>query len=216
MKKLNKTGLLALGVAAMTLSGAAMAEPLGLLNGRSADVSRSPDKSVEAGAVFGEFDDVDYTFFGARFNYKVNPLTVAYVDLGQAEYDFGADFDGLAYGLGGFYQMDGVLDNTDFGIHASLHKTSLENSRFSGDVSVTSIMVEALFSGREAVNSQGTLFWNASVGLNRTSGEGDSDTELALGAGLTMPTASQSGEFFAGVMHIDDLGFGAGYRHFLK
>lgn len=206
----------AVGIASLAVSGVSVAEPLGLLSGRSADISRSPDKSVEVGAVFGEFDDVDYSFFGARFNYKVNPKTVAYVDLGQAEYDFGTDADGLAYGLGAFHQLDDVFTDTDFGVHASVHKTSLENSRFSGDISLTSIMVEAHFSGREAIDIKGNMFWNASVGINRTSGEGDSDTELALGGGVTLATASREGEFFAGVLYIDDLGFGAGYRHFLK
>ena len=38
----------------MCVSGIAMAEPFGLLNGRSANISLAPQQSVEAGAVFGE------------------------------------------------------------------------------------------------------------------------------------------------------------------
>ncbi len=213
----SKNGsLLAAGVAMAAMAGTATAEPLGLLNGRSADVSRSPDSSVELGAIFGEFDDVDYTHFGGRFNYKVNPLTVVYFDLGQSELEAGRDIDGLAYGLGGFYQMDGILTNTDFGVHASYHRASLEASGFSNEFDINTIMVEALFSGRDPIDQNGNIFWNASLGLNRTGGDGGSDTDLTFSGGVTMGTASGSGEFFGGLLYVDDIAFGAGYRHFLK
>lgn len=216
MNYLKNGSLLAASATALLISGTSMAEPLGLLNGRSADVSRSPDTSVELGAVFGEFDDVDYTHFGGRFNYKVNPQTVAYFDLGLSELEAGRDIDGLAYGLGGFFQMDGVLTNTDFGVHASYHRASLDGSGSSNEFDVNSIMVEALFSGRDAIDQNGNIFWNASLGLNRTGGDGGSDTDLTFSAGVTMATASQSGEFFGGLLYVDDIAFGAGYRHFLN
>lgn len=217
MKHLKNTGLLVVAMTALISSGTLMAEPGGLLNGRSADISRMPEKSIEGGAFLGETDDVDFTIFAARFNYKVNPKTVAYVDLGQAEYEIGNDADGLIYGVGAFHQMDDVLANTDFGIHASFHKSSLERDGSSrSDISLSSIMVEAQFSGREAINENGNMFWNASVGLNRYKVENDSEVEPAFGGGVTVSNAEQSGEFYAGILFVDGLGFGAGYRHFLK
>ena len=84
MNTVKSIGVVATALTTMTLSGIVAAEPLGLLNGRSADVSRSPDRSVEFGAMFGDVGEADYTFFGGRFNYKLNPQTVVYADLGQA------------------------------------------------------------------------------------------------------------------------------------
>lgn len=214
--KPNNTGLFGVGVAALAMSTATLADPMGLMIGRSADISRMTEQSVEFGLVLGDYDDVDLTLFGARFNHKVNPTTVVYVDLAQAELEISGDVDGIAYGLGAFYQMDGVLANTDFGIHGNYHRTSLDGSARGADYKLTSIMLEAHFSGREPLNQDGTAFWNATLGLNRLGGDLRSETELAFGAGITMPNAARTGEIYAGIQHIDGLEFGAGYRHFLK
>lgn len=216
MNSVKSVGRWTTGLAAMALSGMAVAEPLGMLNGRSADVSRSPDRSVEVGAVFGDLGEVDYQFFGGRYNHKLNPQTVVYGDLGQAELEYSVDVDGLAYGVGAFHQIDGVFTGTEFGVHASLHRTKLTASGRSGDISFTSIMIEGHFSGKDPINENGNMFWNASLGLNRTSGEGNSDTELAFGGGIILKNATNTGEFHAGALHVDDLIFGIGYRHFLN
>jgi len=205
-------GLLAIVVLAGTcISTPALSETLGLLNGRSADVSRMTDRSVEVGAIFGDVRDGDYEHFGARFNYKVNPTMMAYGDLGNTDVE---DADGLAFGLGAFFQMDGVLTGNDFAIHGSVHRVKLERDRF--EDTVTSITVEALITGKEPIGASGSMFWNSSVGLNRISGDGDSDTELTFSGGVVLPNAAQSGEFYAGILYVDDMAFGAGYRHFLK
>lgn len=212
MKAVKSTGIWAAVMMGVALPGVASAELIGLLNGRSADVSRSPDLSVEAGAVFGEIEDIDYQHLGGRLNYKLNPQAVVYADIGTTELD--SDTDGLGYGVGVFYQMDGVFTSTDFGFHGSVHLSDLEND-FNDELNFTFITAEAVFSGKEPINASGSMFWNASLGINRRSGEGDSESELALGGGITLRTASGSGEFYAGILNIDDLFYGAGYRHFL-
>ena len=199
------------GVSGACVSAPALAEMFGLLNGRSADVSRMSDTSVEAGAIFGDVRDADYEHFGARFNYKINPTIMAYGDLGNSE---ASDADGLAFGVGAFIQMDGVLTARDFAVHASVHRAKLEAGNF--DDSFTSITVEALITGRDPFGASGNMFWNSSIGLNRLSGGSDSDTELTFSGGVVLPVASQSGEFYASILYIDDISFGGGYRHFLK
>lgn len=200
-----------LGLAVVCVSTPALSETSGLLNGRSADVSRMTDTSVEVGAIFGDVSDADYEHFGARFNYKVNPTIMGYGDLGNT--DLGGA-DGIAFGLGAFVQMDGILTNNDFAIHASVHRTKLGGGFF--DVTLTAITVEALITGKDPIGASGNMFWNSSIGLSRASGGGNSDTELTFSGGISLPTASQSGEFYAGILYIDDLAFGGGYRHFLK
>lgn len=200
------------GIIGSVLSTAAMAEPYGLLNGRSADVSRMPDMSVEAGAVLGEIDDLDYEHFGARLNYKVNPTVMAYGDIGQSELE---NFDGVTFGLGAFFQIDGILTGNDFGVHASYHKVDLDGEG-NREVSGNSIVVEALISGKEPIGANDNMGWNASIGLNRQSGEGDTDTELTFSGGIVLQTAAKTGEFYASILYVDDLGFGAGYRFFLN
>ena len=201
------------GLLSSLVSASALAEALGLLNGRSADVSRLPDTSIEAGAVFGDLFDVDYEHFGARFNYRVNPGLMAYGDLGQTDINSAAD--GLAFGIGAFYQLDGILSQNDLAVHASLHRAKLEDDNGDDD-STTTITVEGLFSGRDPIGANDNMFWNANLGLTRASGNGDSDTELTFGGGIVLRTASQSGEIFVGVLYVEDLAFGGGYRHFLK
>lgn len=210
MRNSVKVVLAFAGLAVTCVSAPALSETFGLLNARSADVSRMPDTSVEVGAIFGDVRDGDYEHFGARFNYKLNPTVMAYGDLGNS--DFGTA-DGLAFGLGAFFQMDGILTGNDFAIHASLHRAKLEAGPF--DDTFTSITVEALITGKDPIGASGNMFWNSSIGLNRLSG-GGSDTELTFSGGVLLPTASQAGEFYAGVLYIDDISFGGGYRHFLK
>lgn len=199
-----------LAFAGVCVSAPALSESFGLLNGRSADVSRMSDTSVEVGAVFGDLADADYEHFGARFNYKVNPTVVAYGDLGNSDVN-GAD--GFVYGIGAFFQMEGILTSNDFAVHASVHRANLDAGPF--DVSTTAITIEALITGKDPIGASDNLFWNSSIGLVRFSG-GGSETELTFSGGIVLPTASQSGEFYASALYVDDISFGAGYRYFLK
>lgn len=209
-------------VSAMAVSGAASAELFGLLNGRSADLSRAPDRSFEAGATLAEVDDADVEHFGGRFNYKFNPTTVLYGDVGQSNVE---DFDGLTFGLGGYWQMDGVFAGSDFAVHASYHRVDLDFDDSDVNLEGNTIVVEGLFSSLEPINQAGNMYFNGSIGFSRRtfkqtlgsqSSDSDTDTELTFSAGVVAETQNKTGELYAGVLYVDDLGFGAGYRHFLK
>ncbi len=209
-------------VSALAVSGTASAELFGLLNARSPDLSRAPDTSFEVGAVFGEYEDADYEHFGGRFNYKLNPTTVVYGDLGQSTLE---DFDGLTYGIGGFWQMDGVFATSDFAVHASFHLFDLEEDDADITAEGNSIVIEGVFGSQEPINQAGTMYFNGSVGLQRgtskfkqgnRSSDSETETELTFGGGVVVETQSKAGEFYAGIVYVEDINFGAGYRHFLK
>jgi len=210
-------------VLAIALPSVASAELFGLLNGRTADISRAPDRSVEAGAVFGEYEDADYEYFGARFNYKFSPTTVFYGDLGQSSWDDPLDADGTTFGAGGYWQMDGVVQTYDFAVHASFHRIDLDFNDFTNGVSGNVIVIEGLFSSKQPINEAGTMYFNGSIGLSRVdtkrtrvNDSGNTENEITFSAGVVVETQSKAGEFYAGVLYVDDLGFGAGYRHFLN
>ncbi|MFK8082983.1 MAG: hypothetical protein AB8B97_22110 [Granulosicoccus sp.] len=216
-------------VALTVVSGTAVAEPFGLLNGRSALISSAPERSFEVGAVFSELsfddgDDADYEHFGARYNYKINPTSVIYGDVGQSTLEDGSlEADGLTFGIGGFWQMDGVFSTSNFAVHASFHRVDLDFSNRDNDLTGNTIIVEGLFSGKEPINQAGTMYFNGSIGISRQSlkitlidDASDTDTELTWSAGVVVDTQSKTGEFYGGVFYIDEIGFGAGYRHFLQ
>ena len=199
------------------------AELLGLMNGRSVDPARLPDTSVEAGVVTGEtLEERDYQYFGARFNYRASPELMLYGDVGQVEVDFGVDFDGTSFGVGGYYVLDGVFQGSDFAVKASYHRASTEASEASNDIDLDVIVVEAVLSGREGFGAEGNLGWYANIGMHRigadaNTGDSDSDdteTELGFGGGIVIPNAS--GEFYLGVDIIDEMNFGGGFRYFLQ
>ncbi len=211
MRRSTKSLLASAAMAGSLISGSALAEPFGLLNGRVANMANMSDMSVEVGAIFGEVSDIDYEHFGARVNYRLSPVTFLYGDLGMTDLD--SRVDGLAFGVGAFHQMDGIVDGADFALHFSYHRASLEGDGF--DFDRNAITLEALFSGKEPMGASDNMFWNANLGLNRASGDGDTDTELMFGGGVVVRNASGSGEFYVGALYVDDLGFGGGYRHFL-
>lgn len=195
----------------------AHAEYFGLPGGRSADLSRMPDSSVEFGFVTGdiptEFDEADYQNIGGRFNYRTASEWMVYFDIGLSEIE---DFDGTPFGIGAFYQMDGVFDGADFAIKGSYHTGSFdENNR---EIDVDAIAVEGVFSGREPVGNN-NMTWYANLGIHRLKaeadgGNSDSETEFGFGGGVVIP--SDKGELFAGVDLIDEISFGIGYRYFLQ
>jgi len=182
----------------------AMAEIGGLLNGRSADLNNLPDKSVEVGINFGEIDDLDYQYFGARFNFRLSPELMGYADIGSMEIE---DIDGISFGIGAFYMLQDVLANADTAVKASVHSIG-------GDIDGTAFALEGIISGRNGLGSNPDLQWYGNVGLNRLSGDGGSETELLLGAGVLFPT--QSGEIMTGIDYVDGLLFRLGYRHYLQ
>ena len=79
-----------------------MAEYFGLPSGRSANIETAPSTSFEGGYVTGDINDTGYTYFGGRFNYKLSPEAIVFVDFGKPDFDqFG--IDGQAFGIGVFY-----------------------------------------------------------------------------------------------------------------
>ncbi len=183
----------------------AHAELFGLANGRSADITNAPGQSIEAGVAFGDFFDADYTHFGIRYNYKTRPQLMLFGNLGLSE--VGSE-DGLSFGIGAFYQLQGILTNQDLALKGVVNRADGDSD------DVTGISFEALISGRQGFGANGDIGWYGNVGLHRFSGGGDSETEIGIGGGITYPASN--GEFFAGLDLIEDLIFGAGFRYFLQ
>lgn len=199
------------GILLLAVGTAANAEVGGLLNGRSADLNKLPDSSVELGFNTGELGGLDYQYIGVRYNHRVNPQLMAFADVGTMEVSFPISIVGFSdevsadefgFGIGAFYMLDGILDTADTAVKGSFHT-------FGGDIDWNVISIEAIVSGRNGLGSNSDLQWYANFGINRI----DSETELLLGAGLVLPT--QSGEIYGGLDLIDDMQFGIGYRHFL-
>lgn len=199
--------------------GVARAEYYGMLNGRLADLSRLPDASIEGGVVLGDLFEADYQHFGARFNYRASPDLMLYFDLGQTEVEFGnVDADGFAFGVGGYYVVEGVFATTDFALKASFHRASLERDGFGfGDeeVDFDGLVLEGLVSGRNRLGANRNIGWYANLGVHRLDLDGDDETELGFGGGIVVPRPP-GGEFYAGLDLIDEMTFGAGYRFFLN
>jgi len=190
------------------------AEYFGLPNGRSADLDKLPGSSIEVGFATGDIpDDADYQNFGGRFNYLASPGTMLFFDLGLAEIE---EFDGNLFGIGVFFEIDGVFTSADFALKGSYHTGSLDEDRF--ELDIDTISVEGLFSGREPISTNG-MTWYGNVGVHRLKSEvndanSNSETEFGFGGGIIIP--SKSGELFAGIDLIDEISFGFGYRYFLQ
>ena len=197
-------------VTGLTLLASAQihAEYFGLPNGRSADLSSMPAKSVEAGFVTGDLADVSYQGFGIRFNALVSPDSMFYFDINQTEIE---DADGTILGIGFFYQLEGLLQNTDTAIKGAFHDGKVKQDGFR-DLKGKTISVEALFSGKKMGESN--LRWYGNVGIHKFDFDNYDETEIGFGGGVFMPTSF--GEFFAGADMIDELTFGAGVRYFLQ
>lgn len=192
----------------------AHAEYFGLASGRTADLGRLPDVSVEAGVMIGDIYDFDYQQIGARINYRIDPLLMVYGDFGLTDIE---DADGNTFGVGAFYVMEGIFEGSDFALKGSYHRGSVDEDGFETDLDA--ITVEGLFSGREPFGANDNLRWYANVGIHRLSsdsegGSDDSETEFGFGGGVVVPTAQ--GEFYVGLDLIDEMTFGGGFRYFLQ
>ena len=208
--------LLTAGILLFSLS--ANAEWWGAPAGRSANPANGPDLSVEG--VFSTSGDYDY--LGARVNYQLNESITLYGDVGQGEF---VD-DDLAFGAGLFYYLPGLsekasfLNNVDVAAQGSYHMLSADF------VDISSISGSLLFSGREALSSNG-LMWYANAGFTRLeidvdlvvdfgfgsfgSSASDDSFELQLGGGVYLPMGP--GELYAGADLIDEFILAVGYRY---
>jgi len=215
MKKLYFAGVILLSLFAQS----AMADLLGLANGRSANLDNMSDMSVDAGINI----DGDGNLLGVRGNFKMSPDIMLFGGLGRLSIDdVGGNGDGLVYGFGAYYQMRNVtlLENTDFAVKGAYHLGTLEagDSEFFGDIDLdyTEISIEALISGDQLGDTD--YGWYANLGMHilevdvsNFSSAGSSDTELGFGGGII--GSLSFGEFFAGVDFIDGALLVAGIRY---
>ncbi len=190
---------------ALLLSGMATAEVTGAANGRTADLTRMPDLSVEFHFNTGD----DYQNIGLRANYRLSPGIILFGDISQGEFD---PFSGTPIGGGIFYALDGIFENIDAAAKASFHTGDFDG------LDVNILALEFLFSGLDPIASNG-LMWYANVGIHRldleVSGfDAGGDTELGFGGGVVLPVSN--GEAYAGIDIIDDTLFGIGYRYFFQ
>jgi len=210
LKRLISTGLLIAGIGVTFLFGTqARAEYLGFPTGRSADIPSLPDSSVEAGFVTGDLAEVSYQHFGSRFNLRISPEIMAYVDVVQVDIE---ESDGLGYGAGFFYHIPGLTQSNDFAAKLSYHTATTEDKAGNeGDGNVLSI--EGLFSGQKIGESD--LRWYANFGIHKFDiDESYDESEIGFGGGVFSDTGF--GEFFAGADLIDELTFGLGVRYHLR
>lgn len=184
-------------------AGVAQAEYLGLPNGRTPDMSRLPDLSVEAGLVTGNLELADYLGTAARVNYRVNPGLFAFADLGLTEI---GNTDGFAVGGGVFYNLGDFLENFDSAAKASFHTGDFDGF----DLNVMSL--ELIIGGFDSYIDTG-IHWYANAGLHWLDA-GDSELEIGIGIGLVYPM--ETGEVFAGLDMVDELTVALGYRHYLE
>ncbi len=220
---MKKFGFLCVVVFSL-VAQSAMADILGLANGRSANMDNMADMSVEGGVNL----DGDGTLFGARVNFKASTDLMVFGDVGMLTLDNnGGDADGLVYGFGAFYQLRNVnlLENTDFAVKGAYHLGTLDASGV--DIDYTEISIEALISGDQLGETD--FGWYANAGMHiidsefsaatfipgfGTVGSGtasDSNNEFLFGGGIT--GALSFGEFFAGIDFIDGALFVAGVRY---
>lgn len=192
--------------AMMLLSATASAEFLGGPNGRTADLSRLPDLSLEGMFSTGDFGDADYQNIGLRVNYRLSPGLMLLGDLGQAEV---GDADGTGFGLGVFYSLEGLFENMDSVVKGSFHTADFGSNYNKLDI----LSLEFLVSGLSPLSGNG-MMWYANIGLHRADAGSESDTELGLGGGLVLPLSS--GEAYVGLDIIDEMIFGVGYRYFYQ
>lgn len=199
-------------ITSTTLSHLAHAEFLGLPNGRSANLTKMADLSIEGGFVTGDLEGADYDHFGARVNYRVTPGLILFGDVGKSDIGniVGVDIDATSLGFGVFYQLQDLITNIDATAKAGYHTAEFGGSRIVGDLELNVLAAELLLSGIEPLSSNG-LGWYANVGIHRFSGDFDSDTELGIGGGLTLPVGP--GEAYFGLDHVDETTFGFGFRY---
>lgn len=194
------------GLALLLVSGVASAEYLGFSNGRTADLTRLPDLSVEGGFSTGDFGVADYQNIGLRVNYRLSPGLMFFGDLAMSEV---GRADGTALGLGVFYSLEGIFENLDAAVKGGFHKS--DYGRFYGELDTLS--VEFLISGLSPLTSSG-MMWFANIGLHRSDGGRSSETDLLLGGGLVLPLST--GEAYLGLDLIDEMVVGLGYRYFFE
>lgn len=212
MKKFGFVFVFMLGFFAQS----AMADLMGLANGRSANLDNMADMSVEGGAnIFSNGN-----LLGARANFKASPDIMVFGDVGLLSIEnFNVDSDGLVYGFGAFYQLRNVtlLENTDFAVKGAYHLGTLEFDSSGTDIDYSEISIDALISGDQLAETG--FGWYGNIGYhivdtdlgNSTLFAGTTNNDILIGGGVTKALAF--GEFFLGLDFIDAATFVGGIRY---
>ena len=202
--------LAALGGAA---PGAARADVLGGLDGRSADTGALPRVSAELSWVADE----DVSVLGLRANYKLDATKVGFLTAGRTEYDE-SGAKGYLVGAGLYYHLarQRLSSSTDLALKPSLGHQSAEGDGAEVDGFV--VALELLISGRRS--GSGRVGWYANLGteysyIDTNNRGSDGDVDGLIGAGVHASIGP--GQFYIGFDYSGELGVGAGYRlHFTR
>ncbi len=211
-----------LAIIFLCLSQPVFADLLGLANGRRADIVSASQLSVQAGANLAS----DFKLYGARINFKTSPGILVFADAGLVDLSsFGVSADGLAWGFGGYYQLQNLAlaDDIDLAFKGSYHNGVLDTKNCSAslncDYTLGEFAFEVLISDIESSVAD-NIGWYASAGLHVLSTEfdfgsfgriDDRDTELGFSAGLVgvLPIA----EWYLGADYIDEFSIVGGVRY---
>jgi len=195
----------------------ALADVLGLGNGRLANLDGMAAMSVEVGYTH----ESDSNVAGGRVNFKISPDMMVFVGAGKLTIDIGDgdELGGNAFGGGVFYQMRDLelLENTDFAVKFSYHTAAAKAKcgplTECSDGDITELALEGVISGDQLSNT--SFGWYANVGMHKIDIEGgDDDTEPGFGFGIVGPVAM--GEWYLGLDNIDDTFIRAGFRYNLQ
>jgi len=195
--------LLSIALSVLMFSQVARAEYLGLLHGRSADVSRMADLSVDAGVVLAD----DYQLFGVRANWKLTPIFLVFGDVAFNEV---GRSDGIPFGIGAMYTLENLVQGADIGFKLSYHRGNFESGPFKSEQS--NIAFEFLASTQHGLGSAGNIDLYGNIGIQYLDINTVDDFEPSIGGGVIMPVGP--GEVFAGVDFVDGAMFGGGFRFF--
>lgn len=203
-----------LGIVLAVGATSAQADIYGLVANRTADVLSAPPTTIAGGISI----EGDITTFAGQFGYKTHQNLVTFGTLGFVDLD-GVD-SGISIGGGLVYQLaESPLDHYNMAIKGSYHRFSGDTS--TGDFTGSDFGVEVIASpvDQNVVNG-GDVF--GFIGLHRLYGKAtgtgfgttvsasDTETELAIGAGVIVPWSG--GELFGTIELIDDVFIGGGYR----
>jgi hypothetical protein len=212
--KLQRSLLLPMlaGAIALVASLPASADINGFLNGRSADPSVSPQRSVEVGV-----QDLGFArSLGVRFNFSMGSNVTGFANIASIDYDF-SDVDGFSFGGGAFIFLPNqrISSAVDIGMKPTLNYFTVEGRFFERDIITAGF--EFLVSGKEPIAST-PLNWFANAGLtvqvNDGTGNDDTDIDPILGGGLYMSLGAGQ-LYFGAELSGGDFDPGVGYRFFL-
>lgn len=196
-----KVKLLLLSCVTLLASTSVNAQLIELVNGRSANLESITQLSADAGLVISD----DYQYVGGRVNYKVAPSVLVFGDIGLLEV---GDADGLTFGGGGYYQIQGIAQNFDTAVKASFHAGEIEVGSF--EIDVSGFNFQFIGSSKKTIGET-NFRWYSNIGIHQIELNDSDDSEFGIGAGVFSP--APFGEFFFGLDFIDEIIISGGARY---